>query len=67
MESGREQGAAFAVYHAGAPVIDMWAGYADGESMRRWRNETTTLLFGASQAISTFLVALMVDRYKCFT
>jgi len=62
MESGRERGAAFAVYHNGEPVIDMWAGYANTESLQRWRNDTTTLLFGCSKAISVLLVALMVDR-----
>lgn len=62
MESGRESGAAFAVYHGGEAVIDMWAGYADRDSLRRWRNDTTTLLFGCSQALSVFLIALMVDR-----
>lgn len=63
MESGVEQGAAFVVYHDGKPVLDMWAGYADTQSLRRWRNDTTTMLFGAGQAITAFLVALMVDRY----
>ncbi|KAH3777157.1 hypothetical protein DPMN_178594 [Dreissena polymorpha] len=63
MESGLEQGSAFVVYYDGEPVLDMWAGYADIQSLRRWRNDTTTMLFGAGQAITAFLVALMVDRY----
>ncbi|XP_052230379.1 beta-lactamase domain-containing protein 2-like [Dreissena polymorpha] len=62
MESGLEQGSAFVVYYDGEPVLDMWAGYADIQSLRRWRNDTTTMLFGAGQAITAFLVALMVDR-----
>ncbi|WAR31048.1 LACT2-like protein [Mya arenaria] len=44
MEAGREKGAAFVVYHKGEPVFDMWAGYADRQSLRRWRNNTTTMM-----------------------
>ncbi|XP_052790290.1 beta-lactamase domain-containing protein 2-like isoform X2 [Mya arenaria] len=62
MEAGREKGAAFVVYHKGEPVFDMWAGYADRQSLRRWRNNTTTMMFGAGRAVTTFLVAQMVDR-----
>ncbi|XP_053380220.1 beta-lactamase domain-containing protein 2-like [Mercenaria mercenaria] len=62
MESGKEQGASFAVYHDGDIVVDMWAGYADRDSMRRWRNETTTLAFGCTKGVMAFLVAIMVER-----
>lgn len=62
MESGSERGASFAVYHDGEIVVDMWAGYADRESMRRWRNETTTLSFGCTKGVLVFIVALMVER-----
>jgi CubicO group peptidase (beta-lactamase class C family) len=63
MESGKEQGASFAVYHGGELVVDMWAGYADRDSMRRWRNETTSLAFGCTKGVMAFLIALMVERY----
>lgn len=62
MESGIEQGAAFAVYYDGEPVIDMWAGYADQQSYRRWRNETTTLTFGCTAGVQAILVNIMVQK-----
>ena len=63
MESGKEKGASFAVYYDGELVVDMWAGYADKDSMRRWRNETTTLAFDCTKGVMAFLVALMSERY----
>ena len=62
MESGKEMGAAFAVYLDGEPIIDMWAGYADRESGRRWRNNTITTGYSAGKAALAILFALMVDR-----
>ena len=51
VESGKEPyGAAFAVYHRGEAVIDMWVGYADKEAERPWRNDTMTFLFRVQRA-----------------
>ena len=62
MESGKEMGAAFAVYLDGEPIIDMWAGYADRESGRRWRNNTITTGYSVSKGLLAIMYALMVDR-----
>ena len=62
MESGKEMGAAFAVYYDGEPIIDMWAGYADREAQRRWRNETMTLAFSVTKSLMGVLIGIMVDR-----
>ena len=62
MESGKEMGAAFAVYLDGEPIIDMWAGYADRDSRRRWRNNTITTGYSISKGVLAILCALMVDR-----
>lgn len=62
MESGKEMGAAFAVYLDGEPIIDMWAGYADREARRRWRNKTITLAHSVTKSLIALLFAIMVDR-----
>ena len=62
MEDGKEMGAAFAVYYDGEPIIDMWAGYADREAQRRWRNETITLAFSVTKSLMGILFGIMIDR-----
>ena len=62
VESGKEMGAAFAVYLDGEPVIDMWAGYADREAQRRWRNKTMTLAFSITKSLMGVLFGIMVER-----
>ncbi|VDK52370.1 unnamed protein product, partial [Anisakis simplex] len=43
------EGAAFAVYLNDEKVIDLWGGYADASSMRRWKWDTMTLLFSSTK------------------
>ena len=62
MESGKEMGAAFAVFYDGEPIIDMWAGYADREAKRRWRNETMTIAFSVTKSLLGILMGIMIDR-----
>ena len=64
VESGKERGASFAVYHRGEVVIDMWAGYADREAERPWQKETMTLAFSASKGIVGIVLASLVEKYK---
>ncbi|KAL3871009.1 hypothetical protein ACJMK2_039034 [Sinanodonta woodiana] len=40
----------------------MWAGYADIEAARRWRNTTLSLIFSSTKGLAAIVVALMVDR-----
>ena len=62
MENGKEMGAAFAVYLDGEPIIDMWAGYADREAQRRWRNATLTAAYSVTKSVLAILFAWMVDK-----
>ncbi|CAP21867.2 Protein CBR-LACT-6 [Caenorhabditis briggsae] len=55
-------GAAFAVYYKGQEVVNLWGGYADKESQRKWKEDTKTVMFSASKAISSIVIAIMVDR-----
>ncbi|CAJ0585688.1 unnamed protein product, partial [Mesorhabditis spiculigera] len=55
-------GAAFAVYHNGRMVIDIWGGFADFDSCRPWREDTMSIAFSSSKAVGAVCVALLVDR-----
>ncbi|KAK3611826.1 hypothetical protein CHS0354_040498 [Potamilus streckersoni] len=59
LESGKENGGAFSVYYKGKVLVDMWAGYADIEAARRWRNNTISLIFSSTKGLAAIVVALM--------
>ncbi|GMR40725.1 hypothetical protein PMAYCL1PPCAC_10920, partial [Pristionchus mayeri] len=62
-ESGWERdGAAFALYHNGELVVDVWGGYADPESKRLWKDNTMSVAFSSTKAMGALCVALLVDR-----
>ncbi|VDM41024.1 unnamed protein product [Toxocara canis] len=56
------EGAAFAVYLNGEKVIDLWGGYADASSRRRWKSNTMTLIFSSTKSVCAICFALLVDR-----
>ncbi|CAI2352224.1 unnamed protein product [Caenorhabditis sp. 36 PRJEB53466] len=56
------EGAAFAVFYKGREVVNVWGGYADKESRRRWQQDTKSVMFSASKAISSIVIAVLVDR-----
>lgn len=62
VETGKEPGAAFAVYYKGEPVIDVWGGYADKESLRPWKEDTTTLVFSCSKGVAAIIMAKMAEK-----
>lgn len=62
VESGKEPGGAFAVYHKGQLVIDMWGGYADVEAQRPWSRDTIALAYSATKGVAAIVVATMVEK-----
>ncbi|EFO17412.2 beta-lactamase [Loa loa] len=56
------EGAAFAVYLKGEKVVDLWGGYADSTSRRKWKNDTMTLLFSSTKSICAICFAMLIDR-----
>lgn len=62
MESGKEPGAAFAVYYKGRPVIDVWGGLADVESDRLWQRNTTSLVFSCTKGVAAILMAKLAEE-----
>jgi len=63
VESGKEQGGAFAVYYKGKPVIDIWGGYADAASYRPWQKDTTSLVYSCTKGVAAIVIAKMVEEY----
>ena len=62
LECEEERGAAFAVYHKGKPVVDLWGGYADFEAYRLRKEDSTSMLYSTSKALTAIVIAVLVDR-----
>lgn len=45
----REAGSAFSVYYKGENVVDLWAGFADLEAKRLWKEDTMTVIFSTTK------------------
>ncbi|XP_072175170.1 beta-lactamase domain-containing protein 2-like [Diadema setosum] len=64
-ESGRDPrtgGAAFAAYHRGKKVVDIWGGFADYESKQKWRQDTISIFFSSTKGVASVCIATLVDR-----
>jgi CubicO group peptidase (beta-lactamase class C family) len=48
-DEGLEVGAAFAAYHHGELVVDLWGGVADRKTGRAWARDTIALLFSTTK------------------
>jgi len=60
--SRKEQGGAFAVYHHGQLVVDLWGGYADYGAMRYRKSDTTSMAYSATKGVSAICIAVLADR-----
>lgn len=57
-----ELGAAFAVYHRGELVVDLWGGTADPDTGRRWDRDTIHLMFSGTKGLTAACILLLVQR-----
>ncbi|MGO8870197.1 MAG: serine hydrolase domain-containing protein [Acidimicrobiales bacterium] len=57
-DGGTEDGAAFAAYHRGAQVVDLWGGTADTRTGRPWEEDTLVLVYSTTKGIT----AMCADR-----
>jgi CubicO group peptidase (beta-lactamase class C family) len=55
-------GAALAVYYKGKPVVDLWGGFADLASERKWKEDTMSIAFSSTKAVGALCIALLIDR-----
>jgi CubicO group peptidase (beta-lactamase class C family) len=60
--SGREVGAAVAVYRNGVKVVDLWGGYRDGIAKAPWQHDTMVNMFSTTKGVAALTVALAVSR-----
>jgi CubicO group peptidase (beta-lactamase class C family) len=51
-DAGREVGAAFAVYHRGELVVDLWGGVADVTTGRPWDKDTMVLVYSTTKGVT---------------
>ncbi|WP_350275425.1 serine hydrolase domain-containing protein [Kribbella sp. HUAS MG21] len=57
-----EAGAAFAAYHRGELVVDLWGGTADPKTGRAWDRDTVHLMFSGTKGLTSACVLLLVQR-----
>ncbi|GMS87578.1 hypothetical protein PENTCL1PPCAC_9753, partial [Pristionchus entomophagus] len=55
-------GASLTVYHHGKKVVDIWGGYADRASLRKWKEDTLQVVFSTTKGVGAVCVAMLVDR-----
>ena len=58
----KELGAAFAVYHRGKKVVDLWGGHRDKKRIAPWQSDTVTTIFSSTKGISALTLALAHSR-----
>ncbi|WP_395638365.1 serine hydrolase domain-containing protein [Pseudolysinimonas sp.] len=57
-----EMGAALAVRHRGASVVDLWGGVADARTGAPWTTDTATVVFSCTKGLVSILAAELVRR-----
>jgi CubicO group peptidase (beta-lactamase class C family) len=57
-----EVGAAVAIELEGRPVVDIWAGWADQERTRPWREDTLVNVFSVGKAMAAVCVLMLAER-----
>jgi CubicO group peptidase (beta-lactamase class C family) len=60
--SGREVGAAVAVYRDGVKVVDMWGGYRNGITKAPWERDTMVNMFSTTKGVASLAVSVAASR-----
>ena len=60
--SGREIGAAVAVYRDGRKVVDLWGGFRNGHTQAPWQTDTIVNVFSTTKGIASLAVAVAASR-----
>ncbi|MEE2981526.1 MAG: serine hydrolase domain-containing protein [Pseudomonadota bacterium] len=64
LESGLDQGAAFAVVYQGHVVVDLWGGHADAVGATPWTRDTLVNVWSTTKGVASLAIAMLVDRDK---
>jgi len=62
LSSGRELGAAVAVYREGRKVVDLWGGYRDANIRAPWQQDTIVNVFSTTKGVASLAIAVAVSR-----
>jgi CubicO group peptidase (beta-lactamase class C family) len=57
-----ELGAASAVYHRGAKVVDLWGGYRDRATRAPWDEDTLEIVFSTTKGMAAITLAMLNSR-----
>jgi CubicO group peptidase (beta-lactamase class C family) len=59
---GLEVGAAFAAYHRGEKVVDLWGGVADERSGRAWEEDTLVVVFSTTKGATAICANRLAEE-----
>ncbi len=62
LASGKEIGAAVAVYRDGVKVVDLWGGYRNGLTKAPWQADTMVNMFSTTKGITALAFAVAVSK-----
>lgn len=61
-DKGTEDGAAFAAYHRGKKVVDLWGGVADTQTGRKWDEDTLVLVYSTTKGITAMCAGRLAQQ-----
>ena len=61
-DSGKEIGAAVAVYRDGRKVVDLWGGERNGKTHAPWEQDTIVNVFSTTKGVASLAVAVAATR-----
>jgi CubicO group peptidase (beta-lactamase class C family) len=62
LSSGKEVGAAVAVYRDGRKVVDLWGGFRNGITQAPWEQDTLVTVFSTTKGVASLTVAVAASR-----
>lgn len=62
LDSGKEVGAAVAVYRDGRKVVDLWGGLRNGTTRAPWESDTLVTVFSTTKGVASLAVAVAASR-----
>ena len=62
IDAGTDVGASVGVTIDGAPVVDIWGGWADAEKTKPWQADTITNVWSTTKTMTSLAALVLVDR-----
>ena len=62
LSTGKEVGAAVAVYRDGRKVVDLWGGFRNGHTQAPWEKDTLVNVFSTTKGVASLAVAVAASR-----